>query len=150
MDPSVWGPPLWRKMHLKTFNYPENPTQKDKIGIIKYFNSVINVLPCEKCRKHYSELFQKVPITPFLDSREAIINWVIYIHNEVSKSLGKEQYSLDQVIKNYDLIYNKKYKFQCGLIPRNMDFYASKKNYVYHNTIISVIFIILISIYMLK
>ena len=150
MDSKIWGPPFWFILHSISMNYPVKPSFNQKRHHYDFFFNLKYVLPCEKCRKHYSVLFQKVPITPFLDSREAIINWVIYIHNEVSKSLGKEQYSLDQVIKNYDLIYNKKYKFQCGLIPRDMDFYASKKNYVYHNTIISVIFIILISIYMLK
>ena len=150
MEPKIWGPPFWFILHSISMNYPEKPSFNQKRHHYDFFFNLKYVLPCEKCRKHYSLIFQKTPITPFLDNRKSFIEWVIYIHNEVNKSLGKDQYTFEQVMKNYNLIYNNKYKFQCGLFPKKKDFYASKKNFVYHNTILFVIFIILISIYMLK
>ena len=27
---SVWGPPLWHFLHTMSFNYPTNPTEKEK------------------------------------------------------------------------------------------------------------------------
>ena len=27
---TVWGPPLWHFLHLMSFNYPVNPTKKQK------------------------------------------------------------------------------------------------------------------------
>ena len=47
MTPDIWGPPLWYKMHMKTFAYPKNPTEKDKIEIRDFFRNIINLLPCE-------------------------------------------------------------------------------------------------------
>ena len=32
---SVWGPSLWHFLHTVSFNYPVNPTNKDKLNIIK-------------------------------------------------------------------------------------------------------------------
>ena len=34
---SVWGPPLWHVLHCISFNYPNNPTVKDK----KYYRQFI-------------------------------------------------------------------------------------------------------------
>ena len=102
MDPSVWGPPLWRKMHLETFNCPENPTQKDKVNIIKYFNSIINVLPCEKCRKHYIRELMMNPVTDHVNSRKALIKWLIDLHNSINRRLGKRVLSYKEVYAIYE------------------------------------------------
>jgi len=36
----VWGPSLWHSLHIISFNYPNNPTPKDKIH---YRNMIINL-----------------------------------------------------------------------------------------------------------
>lgn len=102
MDPSVWGPPLWWKMHMETFNYPENPTQKDKVNIIKYFNNIANVLPCEKCRKHYIRELMLNPITDHVNSRKTVIKWLIDLHNSVNRRLGKRVLSYKEVYAIYE------------------------------------------------
>ncbi len=102
MDPSVWGPPLWRKMHMKTFSYPENPTQKDKVNIIKYFNNISNVLPCEKCRKHYIRELMLNPVADHVHSRRAVIKWLIDFHNKVNRRLGKRVFSYREVYAIYE------------------------------------------------
>lgn len=150
MDSKIWGPPFWFVLHSISMNYPNNPSFNQKRNYYDFFNSLKYVLPCQKCRKHYAKLFEKFPITPFLDSKKSIVSWVVYIHNEVNKSLGKKQYTLEEVIRNYQFIYNNKYKFQCGIIPDKKDFYSSKKNFVFHNSIIIIVFLILFVIYMLK
>ena len=41
------------------------------------------------------------PIEEALGSREAMIQWLINIHNEVNKELDKPIYTYDQVIEEY-------------------------------------------------
>ena len=100
MEPKVWGPPAWRFLHLITFQYPENPSDKDKKNYYIFFNSLKDVLPCPNCREHYSNHFKKHPIQ--LESRKEFIEWLIDIHNEVNLMLGKKTYSYDEVYELYD------------------------------------------------
>ena len=100
MEPKVWGPPAWRFLHLITFQYPENPSDKDKKNYYIFFNSLKDVLPCPNCREHYSNHFKKHPIQ--LESRKELIEWLIDIHNEVNLMLGKKTYSYDEVYELYD------------------------------------------------
>ena len=106
MDPSIWGPPLWRKMHLKTFNYPESPSHKDKINMIKYFNNIANVLQCEKCRKHYIRELMLNPVTEHVHSRKSVIKWLINLHNKVNRRLGKRVLSYKEVYAIYEIPYD--------------------------------------------
>ena len=42
---SVWGPGLWHYMHTMSFNYPTNPSLKDKKN---YYNFIINLQVSEQ------------------------------------------------------------------------------------------------------
>ena len=42
---SVWGPSLWHSLHAISFNYPVNPTQKQKNEYLSFFKSLKNILP---------------------------------------------------------------------------------------------------------
>ena len=54
-----------------------------------FFLNLGNVLPCDKCTKHYKEHLIKYPLSENLNSRKELVLWLINIHNEVNKSLGK-------------------------------------------------------------
>ena len=42
---SVWGPSLWHSLHTISFNYPVNPTIKDKKNYKRFIMSLKHVLP---------------------------------------------------------------------------------------------------------
>jgi hypothetical protein len=104
MKNTQWGPSAWLFLHSISFQYPENPEQKDKTNYRLFFESLQNILPCPKCQKHYQENILKNPIN--LNSRNELIQWVIDIHNSVNKLNGKKEYSLDDVKKLYLTNYN--------------------------------------------
>ena len=62
MDPTRWGPKLWFFMHTLSFNYPDNPTQNDKLNIKNFFENLKYLIPCETCRIHYGGHTTKMPI----------------------------------------------------------------------------------------
>ena len=37
MMTTIWGPSLWHSMHTISFNYPVNPTEKQKKRLCKIF-----------------------------------------------------------------------------------------------------------------
>ena len=85
MNPIIWGPGAWTFLHSITLNYPENPTDKEKMFHKNFFLNLQNVLPCPSCAQHYSMNLKKFPIDPALESRELLVKWLIDIHNEVFK-----------------------------------------------------------------
>ena len=98
---SVWGPYFWYVIHTVAFNYPDNPTDFNKMSYKNFFESFSNVLPCKKCREHYQTHLSRYPISPFLDSNMLLNKWVIDLHNIVNKSLNKPQFTYQQVYQIY-------------------------------------------------
>ena len=47
MMTSVWGPPLWHSLHTISFNYPVEPTEKQKKDYMAFFKGLKNILPCK-------------------------------------------------------------------------------------------------------
>ena len=102
MDPKIWGPFMWFVLHIITFNYPENPTPFHKESYRDFFNTLKNIIPCEQCRKHYAKHIQEYPISPHLDTKKQLIEWLIHIHNMVNISLNKKTYSTEEVLTTYE------------------------------------------------
>ena len=40
MNTQFWGPPGWELLHILTFNYPKNPTEKQKTEWELFFKSI--------------------------------------------------------------------------------------------------------------
>lgn len=106
MDSSIWGPPAWIFLHSITFNYPVNPTNKEKQEHYNFFKNLENILPCDICKNHYRNNLKRFPLNDnILSNKNKFIKWLIDIHNTVNQLNGKKIYSYDDVIN----IYNKKY-----------------------------------------
>ena len=107
MDPTVCGPKLWFMIHTIAINYPDNPTYQDKRSHEEFYNSLKYVIPCEKCRVHYTQRLKRMPIINHLDNSDALFRYTIDLHNQVNKSLNKKIYSYEEVMKIYKNHYNK-------------------------------------------
>lgn len=109
MDSNIWGPHAWLFLHTITLNYPDKPTEKEMIDHKNFFISLKDILPCEKCRKHYEINLDKFPLTEkILSSKSNITKWLIDIHNSVNINNNKKVKSHEEVLKYYKKIYDKK------------------------------------------
>ena len=93
-DPSTWGRPFWKVLHIVAHTYPEHP---NAIAKRKYYDLIQNIpvfLPGEAHGRDFERLLNRYPVTPYLDSRESFIRWANFIHNRVNAALGKPQMSL--------------------------------------------------------
>ena len=103
INPSLWGPHFWQAMHYISVAYPQEPTIEDKENLKLFINSLKNIIPCEKCRLHFSQHFNKNPLTDIiLSSRINVINWFRNIHNYVNVMTGKKTWTYDDVINKYE------------------------------------------------
>lgn len=89
--PHVWGPSVWKMMHVIALTYPEHPTRQDMQDFATFFTSLQNVLPCEGCRKGYTQLIGgRYRLTEgVLSGRDALFRWTVDVHNAVNKKVGK-------------------------------------------------------------
>ena len=136
MSSDIWGSPAWFFLHTITLNYPSYPTSIEKYNIIKFFNSLGNILPCSVCKEHYIIFLQKYPIEKFSNSKEQIFKWLVDLHNGVNKLLNKNTLSYNDVIIKYNKIYD-------------LNHSLCKNNYVYYINYIIVITIIIILVLLL-
>ena len=123
INPTLWGPHLWRFMHYTTLSYPENPTEEDKLIMTNFFNSVKHILPCEKCRYNFKNHLETKPLNDeILSDNVKLIKWLYNIHNEVNKSTNKQPLEYDKFIKMYSVkpqkcdIFNEKTILMIGII----------------------------------
>lgn len=88
--PDAWGPHGWKFLHYVSLGYPTNPTQEHKEKYKAFFELLKYTLPCQLCRGHYEENYNKSPLTnEILSDREKFIKWVIDLHNIVNEMKNK-------------------------------------------------------------
>lgn len=136
-DPDIWGPHYWFFLHTIAHSYPESPNAITKR---KYYDLIQNMplfIPISDIGNKFSNLLDKYPVTPYLDSRESFIRWIHFIHNKVNMSIGKEEISF---LKSVD-IYKSYYKNKPLILSETIHL---KKHYIHTALTLSCIFIIYI------
>ena len=104
-DASVWGPHYWFFLHTVAESYPLNPTPITKR---KYYDLLQNFplfIPEEEMGNTFSQLLDKYPVSPYLDSRESFVRWVHFMHNKMNHRLGKRELSLPAALDAYRAQY---------------------------------------------
>ena len=147
-NPKVWGPPLWKKLHTITFDYPEHIDENNpqdvaiKKGVRQLFLELRSAIPCKECRTSYRRFIKQFPVEPHLHSRDSLSRWLYDIHNMVNAKLRKKENDLYlkkmQELDDYSRVYrispeqrNKfKHDMKCKIIITGPDpSYQQVKNY---------------------
>ena len=103
------GPKLWFFIHTIALNFPENPSFDDIKSYETFFENLKYIIPCDKCKLHYSQRLRENPISKYLTDNNSLFIYTIDLHNEVNKSLGKRIYSYEEVSNQYKNYYNNPY-----------------------------------------
>ena len=101
--PLVWGPALWRVMHIMAFNYPLAPTRTHVTAYYQWFKSLCVMLPCRRCREEFCALVEN-PQSPLVlrkgtftqrgiegvgAARHRVIKYTLDLHAAVNARLRK-------------------------------------------------------------
>lgn len=100
-DTLRWSRFAWAYFHMVSTAYPLTPTGIDEYNYFELYKFFGLTLPCSICSKHYTEIFNQLPIEPALASRDLLFQWTVRFHNAVNKSLGKREMSLQTAIHRY-------------------------------------------------
>lgn len=101
---SIWGPGMWHYLHTMSFNYPVNPTEKDKNHYRDFVLQLQYVLPCGKCRKNLVRNFKRLPLTKeSMKSRYTFSKYIYNLHELINTMLGKKsKLTYDMVRERYE------------------------------------------------
>ena len=132
LDPEVWGSHYWFFLHTVAHSYPLTPNAITKR---KYYDLIQNLplfIPQADIGNKFSELLNKYPVTPYLDSRESFVRWMHFIHNKINLILRKEEISLMEANDRYEAEYKPK-------SVRISERLGIKKQYLYIVVILSLV-----------
>ena len=88
---SLWGPYLWHLMHhIAHYNKDENRNEQ-----IEFYNRILHVIPCQKCREHYSKYISENPANIDLS------RWLYNAHENVNSIQNREGISFEECNKIY-------------------------------------------------
>lgn len=91
MNPSVWGPQLWRIIadityHSDQLDYTDS--KKSQKNVISWLESLKYLLPCVHCRESYTKYVNNFPPTKSVYSG-CLLSWSWVIHELVNDKLKK-------------------------------------------------------------
>lgn len=143
MNQLIWGPHLWFSLHTISFTYPLNPSNTDKQTYKEFFINFKNVIPCNVCKKNYKRHLYEKPIDNYLNTRKELVYWLIDLHNLVNGETGKRLLSYNEVIKQYENVYNKPIELEQIIKVSQYN-----QNYIYLCVMLVVIILFLLVIYL--
>jgi hypothetical protein len=104
LGPNIWGPHLWKSLHMISIGYPNEPNEEQKKNYRIFFENFYQVIPCSICSNNYKRHLTELPITnDIMKNRQTLAKWVIELHNIVNKEHGKPTMSPDDALL---LIFN--------------------------------------------
>ena len=110
LNPKVWGPHYWFVLHTIANTYPLSPNDVTKKKYYDFIQNLPLFIPIREISNSFSNLINKYPVTPYLDSRESLIRWFHFIHNKIRKQTGSVEITLKEASEEYYKHYKPKEK----------------------------------------
>lgn len=106
LNSRIWGKHCWFFIDSVIFAYPKYPTKVIKDNMKLFLTTLEHIIPCEKCRYHYSKYLKKHEITNnILNSKYYLIKWINNLHNEISLFGNGKKFSYNQFNEYYKKQY---------------------------------------------
>ena len=84
---SFWGPSMWRTLHVGAVNY--RPSMRTHW--YNYLKKMLpSIIPCSKCRNHYTQKEKRFNYKQILKSRENLMRFLVTLHNEVNRDIARK------------------------------------------------------------
>lgn len=96
----VWGPLGWATLHSIAALYPNDPSELEKVMIVRWIDAFQKTIVCEKC-KHHFEVFlhdYRLVYPNWYNSRKELTLMVLRAHNAVNARISKPVYSVQDSI----------------------------------------------------
>ena len=125
LNSKIWGPHGWFFIDSIILSLPSQIDYKLQQELKLFFLSLKSLLPCEKCKIHFTEYIEETKLNDMdLSSKEIIIKWINNLHNRIRISNNSKiitinemyDYYLNQYQENFFKKYIYNYKFLIFII----------------------------------
>lgn len=107
-EPKKWGPHAWYMLDMMIIRL--NPDDAKLVNhILMQIVSLMETIPCEKCRTHYKNYIETNPIDQALSSQLALARWVYNLRSQINKREKKQNIPFEGYLKSL------KTRFQCDI-----------------------------------
>ena len=88
---AIWGPLGWMTLHSVAINYPDSPSDTEKLICSRFLDMFTECITCHVCKTHFLRILQTYKIThpEFLNSKHDFFLFTVRAHNTVNKRLDK-------------------------------------------------------------
>ena len=101
MRKGVWGPIIWKFLHMISIKLKESEFNKNKEIIIDLILSICNNLPCPACSSHARGYLKKHNFK-HINTKENMIKILWSMHNDVNVRIKKQKIEYDDMLKIYE------------------------------------------------
>lgn len=102
MSTKYWGPLCWKMLHTISYSSKNIINRESQQEYYNFFVVVLpKIIPCEKCQQHWKENISNTKYLPKINNRNAMINWLINVHNNINYNHKKRIFSRKEVDKMY-------------------------------------------------
>lgn len=74
--PAQWGPHFWYVLKIVALSYGDQPSPTLRAEAVAFYSSLVKMLPCPDCRKHFKALLEEHPVENALENTDSLIAWV--------------------------------------------------------------------------
>ena len=85
--------------------HPINPTEHVKRQFYELYQNIFLVMPGNNDIRPYYSYIKKYPVTPYLDSRDSLMQWLFFIRRHVDESMGVEYMGVEYLMAEYNAEY---------------------------------------------
>lgn len=104
ISPLSWGKELRQTMYAIVYHFTINTKSIAKSdSLIQFFNSLIELLPCEECKYHYITYLKNNPIPINIENKEILLQWLYQMHVEDDKRLSKNTPPLSNILERFEI-----------------------------------------------
>ena len=100
MKKEIWGPCIWKTLHVLTVKIKDDAFKQHHQGLIELIILICNNLPCPNCSTHAQGLIRKFNLKG-IKTKDDLIRFVFLMHNEVNKRLKKPLYLYENIKEQY-------------------------------------------------
>lgn len=101
MKKSLWGPAIWKTLHVLTIKLKDEYFESQKKIIIDFILGVCQNLPCPYCSQHACDFLKRHKIN-YIKSKEQLIKLIFMLHNDANKRLKKPLFDEEQLYQTYE------------------------------------------------
>lgn len=101
----VWARHYWFAALTMCLSYPRNPTEHIRRQFYDLHQNLFLFIPENEDIRPYYSYIEKYPITPYLDSRDSLLQWLFFVRRQIDESVGNKYMGVDYLMAEYDAEY---------------------------------------------